>query len=170
MNTKITCPVCGRSAIEGNICPNCETDLSLIRMLVDLPEETPNTMPNSLKFLGVSLAIFLFILGLSLGGSANYLISRNQQELPISSVVNSSSSSTVKNINKYSTQLYDFSCVDGFYYTVKKGDYLLKIIQNFYGNSEYLSLLLDNNPKLIRRENRLEIGETIFIPNQNKNC
>ncbi len=170
MNTKITCPVCGRSAIEGNVCPNCETDLSLIRMLVDLPEETPNTMPNSLKFLGVSLAIFLFILGLSLGGSASYLMSKNQQEVPISSVVNSSSSSTVQKINKYSTQLSDFSCVDGFYYTVKKGDYLLKIIQIFYGDSDNLSLLLDNNPKLIRRKNKLEIGEIIFIPNQNKNC
>jgi hypothetical protein len=37
MNSKIVCPVCDRSAIEINICPNCQTDLALIRMLSELP-------------------------------------------------------------------------------------------------------------------------------------
>ena len=37
MTTKIACPVCDRAAIEIDICPNCQTDLSLIRMLSDLP-------------------------------------------------------------------------------------------------------------------------------------
>jgi hypothetical protein len=37
MNQKITCPVCDRSAIEISVCPNCQTDLSLIRMLSELP-------------------------------------------------------------------------------------------------------------------------------------
>jgi hypothetical protein len=37
MNHKISCPVCDRSAIEINICPNCQTDLALIRMLSELP-------------------------------------------------------------------------------------------------------------------------------------
>ncbi|MGK7957801.1 MAG: LysM peptidoglycan-binding domain-containing protein [Crocosphaera sp.] len=170
MDTKITCPVCGRSEIEGNRCPNCETDLSLIRMLVELPEESSTTMPKSLKYLGISLAIFLFILGLTLGGSASYLMSKNQQDLPKSSVVTSSPSSTVKKLNTYSSKSSDVSCIDGFYYTVQEGDYLLKISRQFYGNSENLSLLLETNPKLLKRENTLEIGEIIFIPNQNKNC
>ncbi|WP_373543071.1 hypothetical protein [Chamaesiphon sp.] len=37
MNTKIVCPVCDRAAIEVDTCPNCQTDLSLIRMLSELP-------------------------------------------------------------------------------------------------------------------------------------
>jgi hypothetical protein len=37
MSQKISCPVCDRSAIEINICPNCQTDLALIRMLSELP-------------------------------------------------------------------------------------------------------------------------------------
>ena len=37
MNQKITCPVCDRSGIEISVCPNCQTDLSLIRMLSELP-------------------------------------------------------------------------------------------------------------------------------------
>ncbi|MGD2181917.1 hypothetical protein [Lusitaniella coriacea] len=33
----LTCPVCNRPEIEGNRCPNCETDLSSVRMLIELP-------------------------------------------------------------------------------------------------------------------------------------
>ena len=36
---QLTCPVCDRSQIEENICPNCETDLSVVRILVELPKE-----------------------------------------------------------------------------------------------------------------------------------
>jgi hypothetical protein len=43
MSVKINCPVCDRSAIEINICPNCQTDLSLIRMLIELPTLEPTT-------------------------------------------------------------------------------------------------------------------------------
>ena len=41
MKTHLTCPVCDRQEIEGDICPNCETDISLVRMLVELPREKP---------------------------------------------------------------------------------------------------------------------------------
>ncbi|NEP47143.1 MAG: peptidoglycan-binding protein, partial [Okeania sp. SIO2H7] len=37
MTLKLTCCVCDRPGIEGNICPNCETDLSMVRMLMELP-------------------------------------------------------------------------------------------------------------------------------------
>ncbi len=41
MSTKITCPVCDRSELEINICPNCQTDLTLLRMLTELPRLEP---------------------------------------------------------------------------------------------------------------------------------
>lgn len=34
---KLNCPVCEYKEIEGNICPNCDTDISLIRRLYELP-------------------------------------------------------------------------------------------------------------------------------------
>jgi C4-type Zn-finger protein len=37
MTTKLSCPVCDRSEITDSICPNCETDLSAIRLLAELP-------------------------------------------------------------------------------------------------------------------------------------
>jgi hypothetical protein len=37
MNKKLSCPVCDRQEITESICPNCETDLSALRMLAELP-------------------------------------------------------------------------------------------------------------------------------------
>jgi len=37
MKQELTCPACGRAGIEGNICPNCETDLTALRVLAELP-------------------------------------------------------------------------------------------------------------------------------------
>ncbi len=36
MNTKLSYPVCGYQELAGDICPNCDTDISLIRTLHDL--------------------------------------------------------------------------------------------------------------------------------------
>jgi C4-type Zn-finger protein len=57
MSTKITCPVCDRSAIEINICPNCQTDLSLIRMLSELPQA--GSVSDDSRWLGWPIGILL---------------------------------------------------------------------------------------------------------------
>lgn len=77
MNHQLTCPVCDRSAIEINICPNCQTDLSLIRMLTELPpievkiapEPLIDTPPFSLQKILLIVSLFLnlgLILSLSI--------------------------------------------------------------------------------------------------------
>ncbi|MDF5727986.1 MAG: hypothetical protein PUP92_08080 [Rhizonema sp. PD38] len=38
MTTKLNCSVCGYTEIKSNNCPNCSTDLSLLRMLQQLPQ------------------------------------------------------------------------------------------------------------------------------------
>ncbi len=38
MTTKLNCSVCGYTDIECSNCPNCATDLSLLRMLQQLPQ------------------------------------------------------------------------------------------------------------------------------------
>jgi C4-type Zn-finger protein len=65
MNTKIICPVCDRSAIEINICPNCQTDLSLIRMLSDLPQL--DSIKSNFQWLKWSLGILVTSLLFSWG-------------------------------------------------------------------------------------------------------
>ncbi|NET89022.1 MAG: hypothetical protein F6K45_13180 [Kamptonema sp. SIO1D9] len=92
---KLTCPVCDRPNIEGDICPNCETNLSLVRMLMELPaqEENLNSPKSSFwrfytkkitsfNWLAVGLAILLIIIGISLGFTANFFFSRQMPLLP----------------------------------------------------------------------------------------
>ncbi len=73
MNHQLTCPVCDRSAIEINICPNCQTDLSLIRMLSELPmiavkidPKTPISIPDHQSFNWQRIGLLISIL-LNLG-------------------------------------------------------------------------------------------------------
>jgi hypothetical protein len=62
MSVKLTCPVCERPDIEDNICPNCETNLSLLRMLAELPQQ-----PQGVSiWLLLTVAIFCLIIGFSL--------------------------------------------------------------------------------------------------------
>lgn len=74
MKPKLTCPVCDRPEISGDICPNCETDLSLIRMLVELPVAEPAAEAAEPQRQGFSAwllagaAICLLVVGIALGG------------------------------------------------------------------------------------------------------
>ncbi len=64
MSTKITCPVCDRSELEINICPNCQTDLALLRMLTELPllEQTDSSFQVP-KWLAVGILLVFMLLG-----------------------------------------------------------------------------------------------------------
>jgi hypothetical protein len=62
MSTKITCPVCDRSELEINICPNCQTDLALLRMLTELPALAPIETSFQLPKLAVIGILIGFIL------------------------------------------------------------------------------------------------------------
>jgi hypothetical protein len=68
---RLTCPVCGRTEIETDICPNCETDLSLLRLFSGLPPAEPPPKSkvniNYLLNIGIVATIVLVIeLGLHL--------------------------------------------------------------------------------------------------------
>ena len=67
MKTKLTCPVCDRTDIEGDICPNCETDLGSVRILIELPKEG-RVIPI---LLAIVIALACLVLGIML--SALYL-------------------------------------------------------------------------------------------------
>ena len=58
---KLTCPVCDRSDIDSYCCPNCETDLSILRMMMELPETRSNT-----RWIMLTAIIGGIVLGLSI--------------------------------------------------------------------------------------------------------
>lgn len=177
---KLTCPVCDRPEIEDNICPNCETDLSLIRQLQELPivdeklivipaENSLNTQPHISGKL-VILAILILVLGFGLGAMGTSLFA--QQPSPSVSTATTTHLPELKPPAIKSTPKFtrSQSSCGGFYYTVKRGDSLNRIAAQFYGRSQLFSKIVAVNPTLKGRESSIEIGEVFFVPNLEENC
>ncbi len=169
MNTKITCPVCDRPEIEGNICPNCETDISLVRMLAELPEQEAK-LPTKIN-LNMTEIIVIIVIALSLifGVSTVFFAKEEAVKPPVEKPV------IVKNepekpSEKPTAKTTQKPCLSAFNYTVQKGDSLFLIADKFYGDSNLINLILENNPQLKGRENEIEIGDKLLIPNVENNC
>lgn len=159
--SKINCPVCQRSDVEGNVCPNCETDLSSLRLLMELSPVVDNRTATNRRGLLLGLALLLLISGIFLGAIASNLFPRSL--IPVSE-----SSPVIPPVGELiapSKQLTKTVCVDGFNYRVRSGDSLSRIAQRFYGDESLLSPILEANPFLLDRLDSLEVGEKLLIPN-----
>ncbi|MGK7874385.1 MAG: peptidoglycan-binding protein [Xenococcaceae cyanobacterium] len=178
MKKTLNCPVCGYPEVKGDICPNCDTDLSLVRMLAELPPviapvATPISRQQSraVWWLG-SLAIL--VLGIGLWAADNALLSVSLRQ-PIPSPVISSNPSppTAQSSSQPSlpptnndsppSQPKD---IDGFRYTVRRGDSLSVIAWHLYGDRNLWPIIVKANPSLEGRENFLRIGEVLVVPNR----
>ncbi|MCC5627893.1 peptigoglycan-binding protein LysM [Nostoc sphaeroides CHAB 2801] len=118
MKIKLNCPVCDYQEIEGDTCPNCDTDLSVIRMLKELPQvQNPLRQLKITKWqLGVALLLLIIGIGLGVIGSFIFL----QPQLPPVSSPNQVNHApvTAKEPPKPIT------------YTVKSGDHISAISLN----------------------------------------
>ena len=182
MSVKLTCPVCDRSQIEDNTCPNCETDLSTYRMLAELPVEEPIETKEQKRtiplWLPVGVAILFLLLGIGLGFAGNSVMVRNQQPIPNFATAPISIPETKPDelivsptIAEKPTEIEQPSeSCGGFNYVVRRGDSLSLIASRFYGHSNSWSLISDANPKLKGRESSIEIGELLLVPNLKTNC
>ena len=176
----LTCPVCQRSQIETNTCPNCETDLATYRMLAELPVETPvKTQPKRTIpiWLPIGIAVLFLLLGIGLGFAGNSVIAKQQQTTPTIDVSTSvptqiekpTTPTIAEKIIEKETEPKSKSC-GGFNYAVRSGDSLSLIASRFYGNVDSWSLISDANPAIEGREDAIEIGESLFVPNLKSNC
>ena len=99
MTHLLNCPVCGYKEIEGNTCPNCDADLSLIRSLTDLPPlekaERSQGVRSISKVAGwqVGVALLILIFGIGLGALGSFLFLQPQL---VRNTVNSPSSVAIK--------------------------------------------------------------------------
>lgn len=184
MPVKLTCPVCERSQIEEDICPNCETDLSTYRMLAQLPVETLTETTEQKRtipiWLPVGIAVFCLLLGVVLGFASNFLFSQQQPSItststttfnpiPATNPDESTAFSALVEKTQELEQPPTKSC-GGFYYQVRSGDSLSLIALRFYGNEQNWQLITQANPQLQGKENFLEIGKKLLIPNLDINC
>ena len=181
MKTYLTCPVCDRPKIEGNICPNCETDLSLIRTLTEL-EELPSVPTKStpiMPLVPMGVAILILLLGISLGAVGNSFYVQQRQpavasissalETRVSPQINPTVNPTQPLVASSKKPEESLFC-GGFYYKVKRGDSLSLIARKLYGDVNLWPRIVAANSNLKGRVNSLEIGEILLVPNLEGNC
>jgi hypothetical protein len=170
MTVKIACPVCDRPGVMEDICPNCETDLTLIRGLMDLPAaispvQTPmvqekSTVPPWL----ILTAIAFLAMGILLGGVGAYWPAQNKISQLQNQIDQTESNQTI------TPSLPPKICNRGFEYVVRQGDSLSLIALRFYGDAEQQKLIIQENPSLKGKEDFLEIGDKLLIPTLNNEC
>ena len=185
MKAKIDCPMCSLVKLEEDICPNCGTNLWLYRILLRLPAEDTvkqNSRPKRAPILPLKMAIICIFMGIGLTTFVNSLLVGQKKPVLISSLSTSerildktptspqislpTSSVERKEITEEEAQK---SC-GGLYYTVRQGNSLSLIASRFYGDGNFWQPIVTTNPQLQGREDLLNIGEVLLIPNLERYC
>lgn len=167
MIEKLTCPVCDRTEIEENICPNCETDLSTIRMLKELPflENKPES-DNNKKLIYVLL--ILVLMAIIVGSFSGYLIAKNNYNASLQAI-KQEQNEQVNKVDNVEESKPKLNWCGGFNYQIKSGDSLYMLALRFYGNGKAWHLITEANPSITSPQN-LEVGQVILIPNLVEFC
>ena len=189
MKVKIDCPMCSLTELEEDICPNCEANLFLYRMLLEVPAEDIVKQQSNQKWspiLPMRMVIICLLMGIGVTTFVNSLFAGQKQPILTSSISASeqivdkvvSQQSIVSPKTSFPTSLENLkeaektsrhSC-GGLYYTVRRGNSLSLIASHFYGDVNSWSHIITSNPQLKGREDLLKIGEVLLIPNLEKYC
>lgn len=182
MNIKLTCPVCGYREIEGNSCPNCDTNLSLIRSLSELPSSSlpvanqSNFIPKPPRVMTwqLGLAGIILLIGIGIGALGNVMFMQPQF---LSNILSRSNSVTLSHKTSSppnsTTSPADSSRSSGgdagtdqeeTEYKIQQGDSLSKIAERFCGKGSSWQLMVEANPQLEGRENIIDVGEVVKVP------
>jgi LysM repeat protein len=172
---KLSCPVCDRPDVNTDTCPNCETDLSLIRSLTQLPTISDKSFWATSRLLLWLIFIALLVSGIVPRGIFNTWIAKGDDIIQEKTVQDLESENKIlekeiKVLKEAIASKSNEACVSSFYYTVRPGDFLNKIAHNFYGESQQLSLIVEANPSLVGKEDNLQIGQKIIIPSMEEAC
>lgn len=190
MTIQLTCQVCQHPNIEVNTCPNCETDLALVRMLMELPmveDEAEVSQASQAKHHSIHRpwknALLFLLLGLVLGAVSTFALSpySSRAQAPSNLITASALPSPILQSDAIANLLPSPSQTDnasearrsactGFRYTVRPGDSLTLMAWRFYGDAEQWIRIAEANPPIWQRTNGLEVGEEVLIPNKEAVC
>lgn len=160
MNTKLNCPVCGYQELTGNICPNCDTDLALIRTLHDLLPTEKKPLQKKINSWTLGVGLLMLIIGISLGAGGSFVIM--QTRLYNANIAFPNSILVSKSLNNTLQPKLPTSNI----YIVKPGDNLSLIAEKFCGNANAWEKILKANPQLQNRKNYyIDPEEELKIPN-----
>lgn len=181
MTHLLNCPVCGYTEIAGNTCPNCDTDISLLRSLAELPVAVPLAATNSLLVDTANIssnsfplfwragwqwgvALLILVLGITLGALGSFFFLKPAQ---LHTTTASSPSSVTKGETKTPriiTQI-PIASKQPTQYTVKPEDNLTVITEKSCGKNKSWQLMVRANPQLKSRPNLINVGEVLKLPN-----
>jgi nucleoid-associated protein YgaU len=168
---KLNCPVCSYQDLQKNICPNCDTDVSLLRSLLELPIlqaangtsiENIQNVPKESNFPKVWLLFLLGIaIGFAIGGWTGYSMFQSVIGDRISENVEQPTKPTIVS-SPIVTSLTKTSLPQT--YTVQTGDALEALALRFCESDLAWRDWINANPSLVGRQNELEVGEKLNIP------
>lgn len=169
MKSLLNCPVCRYTEIANNTCPNCDADLSLIRLLTELPSSnsqvTEVKAQRQPKVAGwqVGIALLILLVGIGLGTTSSFLFLQSQL---IGKTANSSPVA-VSGASKTPVAIAQAPVTPQkpTQYTVQPGDNLTVITEKICGKSKSWQVMVKANPQLKGRENWIDVGEVLKLPN-----
>ncbi|BAY09811.1 LysM peptidoglycan-binding domain-containing protein [Calothrix sp. NIES-2098] len=165
MNIKLNCPVCGYQEVAGKTCPNCDTDLSVIRMLQELPSLDTLVQPVKVTTWPIGIALLMLIVGICMGAGGSFIIQQTQLHALTVSSSHSVTSISIPKPTIKNTPVVVKKPSKPTTYTVKSGDYLSAIAEKFCGKGTSWEVIVKANPQLKGRENYIDVGEVFKIPN-----
>lgn len=164
MKIKLNCPVCDYQEIEGDTCPNCDTDLSVIRMLQELPQVENSVQQVKISKWQLLVVLLLLIIGIGLAAMGNFMFLQPKlHTLTVTSPNPVISDRPKPPVN--SAPVTAKEPPKPITYTVKSGDHLSVIAKKFCGKGTSWQVILKANPQLKGRENYIDVGEVLKIPN-----
>lgn len=172
MKPELSCPVCAYTEISGNSCPKCNTDLSLIRLLTELPPSSPQVTQfekphRQLKIAGWQLgaALLILMMGIGLGAVGSFVFLQPSQLL--TNTVNSPSPIVIKGDRTAPSPIAQETVnrQQPTQYAVKPGDNLTGITEQFCGKGKSWQVMVKANPKLNTRPDLINVGEVLKLPN-----
>lgn len=161
MTLAIACPVCGRDGVSSEACPNCRTDLGVLRMLHTLPEAPdvaePKPVMGRAKAAWWGGAVACLIAGFGLGGLAFRPATPLVAEAP-------TPHPTAMTMPVVVTPSPVAPVEVGFRYRVRRGDSYWAIAQKLYGDGNWYTKIARANAAGSATR-ALQPGDTLLVPN-----
>ncbi len=153
------CPVCGKVGIPDYhnsdvVCPQCGTDLSIYRVIDQIPTEAKNNIWKPISAVAIIAAA---VLGITL------LISKNQPTVDIKGTPEYVQlQDSIGKLNSQISELANRSVQnDSYQYIVRKGDCFWTISKRVYGTGTRYKEIAEYNGMTVN--NLLHTGDTLKI-------
>lgn len=160
MEDNIKCPVCGKVGIpdyhkEDVICPQCSSDLSIYRVIDNIPNKGSKKI--IWKLAAAIAAAVAILLAVFLGKTRlDYSTASTQTNILKDSV------SLLKEQLKTAAIIKESDgTAPGFTYIVRRGDSFCRISKRLYGTEQNAADIAKNNNKEITDD--LYVGDTLYI-------